>query len=174
MKSRLSEESLGSGHGGFPPFEGWISNEKEQKSFWYIESWKWEGNIFILNRKCSLQSDKQKEWEMVINNVWIYFPRFWKMFQMVTAGFTRGSEMMVKNSRFTNDGREKIIKFTKVESVWPNLTFSGFSFIFLREYFAYKIDVVFFGIVNGDQLPGNINPLPDNWIILSWTSLLEF
>ena len=77
------------------------------------------GNHFYFEPEMfvGLQSDKQKEWEMVINNVWIYFPRFWKMFQMVTAGFTRGSEMMVKNSRFTNDGEEKIIKFTKVESV---------------------------------------------------------
>ena len=90
------------------------------------------GNHFYFEPEMfvGLESDKQKEWEMVINNVWIYFPRFCSQMIQMDAGFTRGSEAMVKNSQqwFTCDGKEKIIKFTNIESVWPNLTFSGWSF----------------------------------------------
>jgi len=55
------------------------------------------GNHFYFEPEifAGLQSDEQKEWEMVINNVWIYFPRFFSQMVQMVAGFTRGSEMMV-------------------------------------------------------------------------------
>lgn len=73
------------------------------------------GNHFYFEPEifAGLQSDKQKEWEMVINNLWIYFPRFSSQMVQMVAGFTRGSEMMVKNSQqwfkpwFPCNGKEK-------------------------------------------------------------------